>query len=74
MSAITRRRELQAQRESLIAALASGLKTVRDANGELVTYQDTSQMRGVLDVIDAELRRLSPTPSQTVVIKTSKGL
>ena len=68
------RSELIAMREKLIAALAGGVKTVRDANGELVTYQDAGQMRDALKVLDAELRRLSgPTPS-AIVIRTSKGL
>ena len=61
-------------RGSLIAARASGLKSARDQNGEMIVYQDDSAMKSALDMIDGELRRLSGPQSQTIIVRTSKGL
>jgi hypothetical protein len=68
------RSELITKRDALIAALAGGVKTVRDQNGEMVVYQDAAQMQAVLKTLDAELRRLSGPQPNAIIVRTSKGL
>lgn len=48
----------QAQIDALESAIASGALTVRNANGEFVTYRSLAEMRSLL----AEMRRAATAP------------
>jgi hypothetical protein len=45
----------QTQVDALRAAIATGALTVRNANGEFVTYRSLAEMRQTLSVMVAEL-------------------
>lgn len=45
----------QSQIDALKAAIATGALTVRNANGELVTYRSLAEMRQALGIMEAEV-------------------
>lgn len=51
----------QADRDTLAAAIVTGAKSVRYADGRQVEYQDTAQMLKALAAIDAEIAGNSAT-------------
>lgn len=44
-----------AQVEAMRAAIATGALTVRNANGEMVTYRSLSEMKDVLGMMEASV-------------------
>ncbi|WP_288959538.1 hypothetical protein [uncultured Sulfitobacter sp.] len=66
--------QLQKWRDDLQDARFSGVRTVRDSNGEEVTYKSDSEMRAALASIDNEITALSRKQSGVVRFQTSKGL
>ncbi len=67
--------QLQAQRQALLAKLAQP-KEVSLPDGSRVAYGESSDVRGALDLIDAEIARLQAPPGQSRVftVTTNRGL
>ena len=67
--------QLEAYRERLLDAKFSGVRQVRDSNGDEVTYRSQTELDAAINSLDAEIRNLTGghRPS-TVKFQTSKGL
>lgn len=66
--------ELQAFRTRLQESRYSGLREVRDANGEAVAYKSDGEMARAIAAIDAEIARLAGARPGLAYPQTSKGL
>ena len=66
--------ELQELRDKLVRARLSGLRSVRDQNGEELVYKSDLEMRSAIDSIEFELGRLTSAPANTIHFRTSKGI
>lgn len=66
--------ELQAFREKLLRARMSGVREVRDQNGETLIYKSDGEMTRALAALDAEIAKAGRKPPHTILFKTSKGL
>lgn len=66
--------ELQRMRDGLLQAIASGARTVTDANGESVTYRSANEINSALARIDSEIAALRGGRSALAYPRTSKGL
>lgn len=66
--------ELATARDALFGAIASGVLSYRDQNGESVTYASIGEMRTALAMIDSEIAAASRRPASTILFRTSKGL
>lgn len=67
--------ELQSMRAALVAARSNGLREVRDATGESVTYKSDAEMRAALSALDTEIAALTRGTRPAVMrVSTSKGL
>lgn len=66
--------ELSVLRDKLLKARLSGVREVRDANGEQVRYATDSEMRAALASIDAEIARLAGSSVREIKFRTSKGI
>lgn len=66
--------QLQKWRDDLQDARFSGVRTVRDSNGEEITYKSDSEMRAALAALDSEIAALQRKPTGFVRVQTSKGL
>lgn len=58
---------------NLERAMATGALTVRNANGEMVTYRSLSEMQSVLALMKAEVSPSATGPVQFVVPTYSNG-
>lgn len=65
---------LQQWRDALQEAAFNGLRTVRDSNGEEVTYRSQSEMRSALAQLDSEIARLQRARTSIIRIQASKGV
>ena len=67
--------DLQAARDRLVEARATGLTMLVDQNGERIEYKTDAQMAAALAALDAEIARLTGRPApRAIVFRTSKGL
>ncbi len=68
--------ELTEARERLMLAMSNGVRSVRDSNGEEVTYASVSEMRSTLRFLDSEIakRKGARKPPSTIYLNSSKGL
>lgn len=66
--------DLTTARDRLLLARASGVRRVRDQNGEETEYRSDSEMRAALASLDAEIAAATRRPPSTIVFNTSKGL
>lgn len=67
--------ELQAFRARLQESRYSGIREVRDANGETVSYKSDGEMARAIAAIDSEIARAAGTKSGGLAYpQTSKGL
>jgi len=66
--------KLQAYRETLQDARFSGIRTVRDATGEEVTYRSQGEMERAIAALDAEIATLQQQRPKQVRFQTSKGI
>ena len=66
--------QLQARRDALVMARTSGVRRVRDQNGEEVEYRSDSEMARALAHLDSEIAKLSGRPPSSFHFTTSKGL
>lgn len=61
-------------RENLQDARFSGVRTVRDSNGEEVTYRSQAEIEQAIVALDREMAALRGRTSGRIRISTSKGL
>ena len=67
--------ELQAQRATLAAARAQGIREVRDSDNSAIAYKSDSEMAAAIRALDSEIAELQRGPRPSVVrFNTSKGL
>jgi hypothetical protein len=67
--------ELQTFRVALVAARGSGVRRVRDQNGEEVEYRSDAEMSRAIAFVDSEIQAATAGPRPSVVtFNTSKGL
>ena len=66
--------DLSAMRDKLIRARLSGVREVRDANGEQVRYATDAEMARALAALDAEISRLAGNGVREIKFRTSKGI
>ncbi len=66
--------KLQEYRDKLQGARFSGVRTVRDASGEEVTYRSQGEMERAVAALDAEIATLQQRRPQQVRFQTSKGI
>ncbi|MBX9885387.1 MAG: hypothetical protein K2X68_10495 [Novosphingobium sp.] len=67
--------ELQKWREALFAARMNGVRSVRDQNGEEVTYSSDREMAAALAAVDREIaNQTGGRPPSTIIFRTNKGL
>ncbi len=66
--------ELQASRDALVRALATGERRVRDQNGEEIEYRSVFEMQRALGVVEARIAAMQTTTPSRYLISTSKGL
>ncbi|MCK9550890.1 hypothetical protein [Aquamicrobium sp.] len=68
--------QLLSMREKLLEARYSGLRSVRDANGEEVTYRSNAELAAALAAINREIatRESELGCSRIVYPHTSKGI
>lgn len=64
--------ELEAWRDALFAARMRGLREVRDANGEVITYSSDREMAAAIAAADRALAARRPV--HTIRFTTAKGL
>lgn len=65
---------LQSARDALLKARASGVRRVRDQNGEETEYRSDSEMARALAALDSEIAALGGKPPSTFHFQTSKGV
>lgn len=73
-SLITSIDDLLAYRRALQDARFSGIRTVRDQNGEEVTYRSQSEIERAIAALDSEIATLQRGRSSIIRPMTSKGL
>lgn len=64
---------LRRYRDDLQDARFSGVRTVRDSNGEEITYRSQSEIERAIAAIDSEIASLSRRRSSLIYLQTSKG-
>ena len=66
--------KLRQHREALQDARFSGVRSVRDANGEEITYRSQGEIERAIAAIDSEIAALSNRRASLIRFQTSKGL
>lgn len=66
--------DLQASRDALVRALATGERRVRDASGEEVEYRSVFEMQRALALIESRIAAMQAAAPNTIKFKVSKGL
>lgn len=66
--------DLLRYRAALQDARFSGVRTVRDSNGEEVTYRSQSEIELAITRLDAEIAQLQRGRSSLIRMQTSKGI
>lgn len=66
--------ELQASRDALVRALASGERRVRDASGEEVEYRSVGEVQRALAAVEARIAGMQANTPNVIRFNTSKGL
>ncbi|HWB47541.1 MAG TPA: hypothetical protein VG651_00400 [Stellaceae bacterium] len=67
--------DLTTLRDALIRARASGVLTVRDADGSEITYKTDAQMAGAVAALNAAIADAGRSePVNTIQFTTTKGL
>ncbi|PQO22108.1 hypothetical protein C2I36_14800 [Rhodobacteraceae bacterium WD3A24] len=66
--------QLVAARDALLDARASGVREVRDQNGESITYKGDREMAAALAALDREIAQATGRAAPTTLrFRTSKG-
>lgn len=66
--------ELATLRDELVTLRARGVMTVRNGNGELVTYRSDAEMAAAITDLEARIKRASAPRPGAVLFSSSKGL
>lgn len=66
--------DLQASRDALLRALASGERRVRDQNGEEIEYRSVFEMQRALGVVESRIAAMQTAAPNVIRFNTSKGL
>lgn len=66
--------KLRQHREALQDARFSGVRSVRDSNGEEITYRSQGEIERAIAAIDSEIAALSNRRASLIRFQTSKGL
>lgn len=66
--------QLQAWRDALFEARLSGVREVRDQNGEAVVYRSDSEMARAIAAADAAIAAVQRAAPSVIKFQTSKGL
>lgn len=66
--------QLQGWRASLFEARMRGIRSVRDQNGEEVTFSSEREMAAALAACDREIAGFGVASPTTIIFRTSKGL
>lgn len=61
-------------RDELFQARLSGVRSVRDQNGEEIVYRSDSEMARALAAADAAIAAAQAKPVNTILFRTSKGI
>ena len=67
-------KDLYRFRKELMDARFSGVRSLRDANGEEIVYRSDSELKAALTAINQEIAAASKRPANTIVFNTSKGI
>jgi hypothetical protein len=59
--------DLEQWKARLWAALTSDVRSVRDQNGEEITYRSTREIELALDRVEGEIRRTKTNPPNTII-------
>jgi hypothetical protein len=65
--------ELQTARDDLIRALARGVLSVTDSNGEAVTYASPAAMQRAIAHLDSRIAAMQSAAPNVIRFQTSKG-
>lgn len=71
MSALTLA-DLQASRDALLRALATGERRVRDQNGEEIEYRSVFEMQRALGVVESRIAAIQTAAPNTIRFTVSK--
>lgn len=66
--------KFQEWRDALLEARLSGVRRVRDQNGEEIEYRSDAEIAQAIAAADAEIRGYGQQPVKTIFFKTSKGI
>ncbi|NOX39620.1 MAG: hypothetical protein GXP05_03640 [Alphaproteobacteria bacterium] len=66
--------QLQAYRDTLLDARFSGVREIKDANGETVIYKSDNELARALAAVESEILQLQKPRANTIVFATSKGI
>lgn len=66
--------KLRQHRENLQDARFSGVRTVRDSNGEEITYRSQGEIERAIAALDSEIASLTTRRASLIRFQTSKGL
>ena len=66
--------QLRTWRDSLIASRLSGVLTVKDQNGEAVTYKSDAEMASAIRAADQLILETTGKHPNVIRFQTSKGL
>lgn len=66
--------QLMAWRDSLLEARFSGIRSVRDQNGETIEYRSDAELARALAAAEAAIAAAGRRPASTIRFATSKGL
>lgn len=66
--------ELQAARDALVRALATGERRVRDGSGEEVEYRSIGEIQRAIGQIESRIAAMQTTGPNTIRFQTSKGI
>lgn len=66
--------DLHRWRDALFEARLSGVREVRDQNGEAIIYRSDSEIAAALAAADRAIASLTGRPRLTIKFQTSKGL
>ena len=66
--------QLVAFRDRLQIALFSGVRSIRDQNGETIEYRSTGEIQRALRSLESTIAAAQQRPTSIIHIQTSKGL
>lgn len=61
-------------RDDLLNARFSGVRRLRDQNGEEIEYRSDAELARAVAAVNAEIRAATAKPPNTIYFRTSKGV